>query len=276
MRAAGATVVPVDLTDVEAVAAASAGASCVVSTLSGLREVIVDRQSVLLDGAVTAGVPRFISSDYAADFTKTAPGSNRNFDLRRDFMGVADRAPIDATSIFTGAFMDRLGAEMPIIQPRIRRVLYWGDRQKLLDFTTRDDTAAFTAQVALDPTAPRVLRVAGAVVSEERGVSGMAGHAVHARPVRRAGQAHPAGQRPVPRPHLDTPAHTPARALRQSPSLRDTSGFSVTRATEPGPGPVGAPHAPAHSSLDVVTARAVHLADGSGRASIDTVRFSIG
>ncbi len=51
------------------------------SALNGLREVTVDRQGVLLDGAVRAGVPRFISSDYSADFTKTPPGGNRNLDL---------------------------------------------------------------------------------------------------------------------------------------------------------------------------------------------------
>ena len=38
----------------------------------------MDRQGVLLEGAVRAGVPRFIPSDYSADFTKTRPGGNRN------------------------------------------------------------------------------------------------------------------------------------------------------------------------------------------------------
>lgn len=165
LTAEGTTVVPVDLDDLEAVAEAYAGASCVVSALGGLRDVIVDRQTVLLDAAVKASVPRFISSDYSADYTKIAGGGNRNFDLRREFMGRADRAPIAMTSIFNGAFMDMLGAEMPIIQPRIRRVLYWGDRRQALDFTTRDDVAAFTARAALDPTTPRILRVAGATVT---------------------------------------------------------------------------------------------------------------
>jgi hypothetical protein len=77
----------------------------------------------LLDAAVKAGVPRFISSDFAADFTKSIPGRNRNFDLRRAFMARVDTAPIRVTSILNGAFLDMLGAEMPIIQPRIHRVL---------------------------------------------------------------------------------------------------------------------------------------------------------
>ena len=69
-----------------------------------------------------------------------------------------------------GAFMDMLGAEMPIIQPRMHRVLYWGSADQPLDFTTRDDTAAYTAAAALDGDAPRRLRVAGDTISA-RGIA---------------------------------------------------------------------------------------------------------
>lgn len=161
VAALGAVSAPADVSDVGSVAAACEGADCVVSALSGLREVILDRQSVLIDGAVRAHVPRFISSDYCSDYTRTDPGHNRNFDLRREFAGRADRAPIAVTSIMNGAFMDMLGAEMPIIQPSVRSVLYWGSSDQPLDFTTRDDTAAYTAAAALDGTTPRRLRIAG-------------------------------------------------------------------------------------------------------------------
>lgn len=161
LTALGATVVTADPTDVSSLAAALAGSDCVVSALNGLRDVILDRQSVLLDAAVRAEVPRFIPSDFSADYTKTSPGGNRNFDLRREFMGRADRASIRVTSVLNGAFMDMLGAEMPIIQPRVCRVLQWGEADQLLDFTTKDDTAAYAAAAALDPDTPRILRIAG-------------------------------------------------------------------------------------------------------------------
>jgi nucleoside-diphosphate-sugar epimerase len=141
------------------------GADCVISALNGLRDVMIDRQTVLLNAAVKAGVPRFIPSDFAADFTTTRPGDNRNFDLRREFMGLADRAPIRVTSILNGAFMDMLCREMPIIQPGIHRVLYWSDADQKLDFTTKDNAAAYTAAAAMDETAPRILRIAGDSVS---------------------------------------------------------------------------------------------------------------
>lgn len=161
IEALGATRTPADPTSVDAMAAAIAGAACVVSALNGLQEVMIDRQGVLLDAAVKAGAPSFISSDFAADFTKTEPGRNRNFDLRRAFMVRADQARIKVTSILNGAFLDMLSAEMPIIQGRIHRVLYWHDADQLLDFTTKDDVAAYTAAAAMDDTTPRILRIAG-------------------------------------------------------------------------------------------------------------------
>ena len=174
----GAVGVAADVGDVGSVAAACEGADCVVSALSGLREVVLDRQSVLIDAAARAQVPRFISSDFSADYTRTEPGHNRNFDLRREFMGRADRARIAVTSILNGAFMDMLGAEMPIIQPRIRAVLYWGDADQPLDFTTRDDTAAYTAAAALDATTPRQLRIAGDTLSA-RDIAGIMSELSH-------------------------------------------------------------------------------------------------
>ncbi len=157
----GATVVAADPADVDAMAQALQGVTCTVSALNGLRDVMIDRQGVLLDASVRAGVPRFVPSDYAIDFTTTRPGDNRNLDLRREFMHRVDAAPVRASSVLNGALMELLGAEIPLIRPRFRRVLYWHDADQPLDFTAKDDVAACTAAVALDRSAPRLVRVAG-------------------------------------------------------------------------------------------------------------------
>ncbi len=138
------------------------GADGVVSALNGLRDVIIDRQTVLLNAAVQAKVPRFIPSDFSAEFRHVAQGTNRNLELRQEFMLTASAAPIAVTSVLNGAFMDMLGAEMPIIQPGIKRVLYWGSAEQALDFTAKDDVAAYVAAVVTDPApTPRWLRIAG-------------------------------------------------------------------------------------------------------------------
>ena len=133
--------------------------------LNGLAPVILDAQGRLLDAAVAAGVPRFVPSDFSLDFTRTPPGGNRNLDLRRSFMQRVDRAPVRATSILNGAFADLLTGDAPIVLHRLRRVLYWGSPDQPFDVTTKDDVAAYTAAVALDPEAPRILRIAGDVVT---------------------------------------------------------------------------------------------------------------
>jgi uncharacterized protein YbjT (DUF2867 family) len=165
LRKLGVTVTEVDLENVSEVAEACAGGACVVSALTGLREVIVDGQTALLEAAVAAGVPRFIPSDFAVDFMKMPAGLNRNFDLRREFSIRLDEAPIAATSILNGGFMELLSGQAPVILFKFKRVLYWSDADQLLDFTTIDNTAEFTAAAALDPSMPRTLRVAGDQVS---------------------------------------------------------------------------------------------------------------
>ena len=110
----GITTVAVDLNNGSQLASACQGASCVVSALQGLRDVIVEKQTVLLDTAVKAGVARFIPSDSSIGFTRFPPGENRNLDLRRDFHKRLETASIAATTISNGAFADRLTGQRPL------------------------------------------------------------------------------------------------------------------------------------------------------------------
>ena len=173
LKKLGALVTVVDYANTDDLARACDGAMCVVSTLSGLRDVIVETQSRLLAAAVQAGVPRFIPSDFAIDFTKLLDGSNRNFDLRREFQQILERAPIRATSILNGMFTDLLTGPAPVILFKWKRVMYWGNSEQTLDFTTIDDTAAFTAAAALDADTPRFLYIAGDQISA-RGIANVA------------------------------------------------------------------------------------------------------
>ncbi|MGI4742111.1 MAG: alpha/beta fold hydrolase [Janthinobacterium lividum] len=156
----GVDVRRVELADVAGLTQACAGVACVVSALAGLREVIVDAQSCLLTAAVAAGVPRFIPSDFCSDYTQQRPGENRNFDLRREFEQLLAAAPIAATSILNGAFGEILTYNTPLLDFKQQQAGYWDDGEWKIDFTTMDDTAAYTAAVALDAATPRFLRIA--------------------------------------------------------------------------------------------------------------------
>ena len=85
-------VVEASYDDAVTLSAALTGVETVVSALSGTRPVIVDAQRVLLDASVRAGVARFIPSDYSADYRQIAVGSNRNFELRREFAATPPEA----------------------------------------------------------------------------------------------------------------------------------------------------------------------------------------
>jgi NAD(P)-dependent dehydrogenase (short-subunit alcohol dehydrogenase family) len=162
----GVDVFKVDMANEQELIGACNGVSCVVSALAGLHDVIVETQTLLLNAAVKAGVPRFIPSDFSSDFTQMPAGENRNFDLRKEFHLVLDQSPIRATSIFNGAFADILRYNTPLFNVKEKTIAYYDDKADWkIDFTTMDDTAAFTAMAALDESAPRSLRIASFSVS---------------------------------------------------------------------------------------------------------------
>lgn len=165
VRDLGVEVVTADYRSATSMSKGCSNVSCVISALSGLREVIVEAQSALLDAAVAAGVPRFLPSDYAIDFVKQPEGWNRNLDLRREFHQRLDRAPIAATSILNGMFTDMLTGQAPIVLFKFKRVMYWENADQPMDFTTIDDTAEYAAAAALDASTPRFLRIAGDTVT---------------------------------------------------------------------------------------------------------------
>ena len=161
----GVQVFKINNWNAEELSQACRGVSCVVSALAGLRDVIIDAQKILLDASIAAGVRRFIPSDYSLDFTKFSPGENRNLDMRREFHQYLDATSIASTSVFNGAFTELLKGQMPMIFFNKKLVLYWGDADHRSDFTTMDNTAEYTANVALDPSTPRYLRIAGDRIS---------------------------------------------------------------------------------------------------------------
>src|SRR6266403_1913140 len=98
LESLGVKVRIVDMASVSDIAKACDGAACVVSALSGLRDVIIDTQSVLLEAALAARIPRFIPSDFSMDFRTLPAGENRNLDLRREFHQRLDVAAYTAAA----------------------------------------------------------------------------------------------------------------------------------------------------------------------------------
>jgi hypothetical protein len=62
-------------------------------------------------------------------------------------------------------FADLLLEQAPLVQFKWGRALYRGKPDQLLDFTTMEDTASFTARAAMEEETPRFLRIAGDAIS---------------------------------------------------------------------------------------------------------------
>jgi len=163
LRNAGVVIEEVEFDNIPALTKTLIGASTIVSALQGLRDVMLGVQGALLDAAVAADVQRFIPSDFALDFTKTTPGSNRNLDLRREYHAKLNESGIKWTSIQCGGFMEMLtSGQMPMIIDKWHRIIHFGSADQKLDFTSVPEIAAYTAAVAADPNpTPTVLRIAG-------------------------------------------------------------------------------------------------------------------
>lgn len=161
----GCDVAEVDFSDHNQLVKLMKVATVVLSTVAGLRDVMMDLQMRLLNAAAEAKVPRFIPSDFSIDFTKIPKGDNRNLNLRFEFMKKAETSNIKLTSILNGGFMDMLTGVAPFILFKLDRVLCWGSPDQMMDWTTIDDTARYTAMAALDDDTPRFLKIAGDEIS---------------------------------------------------------------------------------------------------------------
>ncbi|EQB11178.1 NmrA family NAD(P)-binding protein [Sphingobium lactosutens] len=169
LREMGVEIVEIDLDDEtqgEKLSTALNGAFSVVSAIQGGPDVIVGDQLRLLDAASRAKVRRFIPSSFSYNIFGLDDGENINTDDRRAFAREAEKArgAVEVVHINIGAFLDRrvLFGFLGAFDLDAGQAFLWGDGQTAMDFTTYEDTARFTAEVALDEgQVPSVFEAAG-------------------------------------------------------------------------------------------------------------------
>ncbi|MCI0533924.1 MAG: NmrA family NAD(P)-binding protein [Verrucomicrobiales bacterium] len=130
------------------------GVYTVVSAIQGGPETIIDAQLNWLRAARAAGVRRFIPSDYSFNFFGLAEGENPNSDWRREFARRAEqeRGAVEVVHVLSGGFLDRgvLFGFLGAFDLEKGEVYLWGDGNEKMQFTTYADTAAYTAETAVD------------------------------------------------------------------------------------------------------------------------------
>lgn len=170
LQSRGATVVAGHLdSSPDVLRRACDGVFSVVSAVQGGPDVIVDGQLALLRAARDAGATRFIPSDFSFNLFALGEGENVNSDWRRAFATRAEelRGDVELIHVLNGAFLDAgvLFGFLGAFDLEAGKVFLWGEGGELMDFTTYEDTARYTAEAALDrEPLPRHFNVAGDVL----------------------------------------------------------------------------------------------------------------
>lgn len=124
---------------------------------------MVDGQKMLIDAREAANMPRYITGDWALDYTKLEFGQlvPKNAMKRvKDYLDTK-KGKVKGVHILTGAFMEYaigpyfnmldLGTETPTFR-------YWGEGDEVMEGSPYEDAATFTAKVMLDPDVTGVLQ----------------------------------------------------------------------------------------------------------------------
>ncbi len=130
------------------------GVKTVVSAVQGGPEVTLTGQLNLLRVAEEAGVTKFIPSDFSFNMFALDPNEHLDCTPRVHFASLLEKSRIPQHHhVLNGCFMEALNF-LNIYDPKEQTISYYGSEDQSLDFTSMDDTAKYTAALAVDFSAP--------------------------------------------------------------------------------------------------------------------------
>ncbi|KAJ6134026.1 hypothetical protein N7523_000348 [Penicillium sp. IBT 18751x] len=138
------------------------GSDVVICCYFGGPEIMTQGQKLLIDACEEEGVPRFIPSDFAVDYTKIPAGAlfpKKSAMIIREYLELTKVAGVH---VLNGGLMETFwSAFFGIWNPETRSLAFWGSGDEQWELTTFPTAAAFTAAAALDRNAVGVLRFRG-------------------------------------------------------------------------------------------------------------------
>ncbi|KAH8881801.1 NAD(P)-binding protein [Thozetella sp. PMI_491] len=160
------TVFEASASNAEALGQALKGASVAICCYLGSNEFMVEGQKTLIDACVTEGVPRYIASDWSLNFRALEFGDHPMKDPMKHIQAYLEEkekeGKITAVHVLNGGFTNiLLGPYSGYFRPKEQLYQYWGTGDEAMDLTTYQHAAAFTAEVAADPSAVGFLNVLG-------------------------------------------------------------------------------------------------------------------
>ncbi|KAF3392677.1 hypothetical protein F1880_008627 [Penicillium rolfsii] len=138
------------------------GADVVICCYFGSPEVMVEGQKYLIDACEEEGVPRYIPSDFAVDYTKIPDGVLFPKESAKIIMDYLKSKRVQGAHILTGGLTETFWSEFfGIWHPENCSMSAWGSGEEVWELTTYQTAAAYTAAVALDKSAIGVFRFRG-------------------------------------------------------------------------------------------------------------------
>ncbi|GKZ36205.1 hypothetical protein AbraIFM66950_007201 [Aspergillus brasiliensis] len=149
--------------DQDAIATFVQGCDVVVCCYLGDDQLMINGQKLLIDACESANVPRYVASDWALDYTKLKLGELFPKDPMIHIKNYLDTKKVTAgVHILIGGFMEPIFSPFfNIVDVQSNTFRYWGDGHEIMEGTTYDDAAKYTAKVVLDAEAKGVLKFVG-------------------------------------------------------------------------------------------------------------------
>ncbi|KAI9745904.1 MAG: hypothetical protein M1818_000585 [Claussenomyces sp. TS43310] len=169
-RSSNVTLFEAPAFDAGALRQALKGSSVCICCYFGDSELMSEGQKALIDACIDEKVARYIASDWCLDFRGLELGQIPAKDpMKHVQVYLEEKEKMDkikAVHVLNGGFLDMvLAPSGELLNSETNTLKYWGSGDDKLDMITIVDAAAFTAEVAADPSAVGFLNAVGDRVS---------------------------------------------------------------------------------------------------------------
>jgi hypothetical protein len=156
------TIFEADSNDKTALIEALKGSQVCICCYLGDNNLMTDGQKRLIDCCIEVSVPRYIASDWSAEYRTLVPGEVPMKDpmkIIHDYLKEkGDQGnDIHGVHILTGAFVEIILAHV-FADDAHTLIRYFGSGDEGIDVSTMVDVAAWTVEVAMDPIATGVIQ----------------------------------------------------------------------------------------------------------------------
>ncbi|KAL7754774.1 hypothetical protein ACKLNR_015444 [Fusarium oxysporum f. sp. zingiberi] len=139
------------------------GTDVIICAYLGADDLMIDGQKKLIDACDEAGVPRYVASDWALDYTKLKLGELFPKDPMIHVKAYLEtKKTTKGVHILIGGFMDPiLSPFFSVWDPQTQTLRYWGEGDEPFEGTSYENATEFTAAVVADKSAIGIKKYLG-------------------------------------------------------------------------------------------------------------------